>query len=63
MLARFLNRSADNSVRMFDRRNLTSGGIGAPIYKFEGHKAAVLCVQVVMCFVFLFLSCKTFDYI
>lgn len=39
------SRSADNSVRMFDRRNLTSGGVGSPIHKFEGHKAAVLCVQ------------------
>ncbi|KAK9274931.1 hypothetical protein L1049_022186 [Liquidambar formosana] len=37
--------SADNSVRMFDRRNLTSGGVGSPVYKFEGHKAAVLCAQ------------------
>ncbi|KAF3457440.1 hypothetical protein FNV43_RR02098 [Rhamnella rubrinervis] len=41
-----LTGSADNSVRMFDRRNLTSDGVGAPIHKFEGHKAAVLCVQV-----------------
>ncbi|KAK2645378.1 hypothetical protein Ddye_020573 [Dipteronia dyeriana] len=40
-----LTGSADNSVRMFDRRNLTSNGIGSPIHKFEGHKAAVLCVQ------------------
>ncbi|XP_048335563.1 WD-40 repeat-containing protein MSI4 [Ziziphus jujuba] len=40
-----LTGSADNSVRMFDRRNLTSDGVGAPIHKFEGHKAAVLCVQ------------------
>lgn len=40
-----LTGSADNSVRMFDRRNLTSDGVGSPIYKFEGHKAAVLCVQ------------------
>ncbi|XP_068651904.1 WD-40 repeat-containing protein MSI4-like [Aristolochia californica] len=40
-----LTGSADNSVRMFDRRNLTSGGIGSPVHKFEGHKAAVLCVQ------------------
>ncbi|KAG9455613.1 hypothetical protein H6P81_000121 [Aristolochia fimbriata] len=40
-----LTGSADNSVRMFDRRNLISGGIGAPVHKFEGHKAAVLCVQ------------------
>ncbi|XP_010262125.1 PREDICTED: WD-40 repeat-containing protein MSI4 [Nelumbo nucifera] len=40
-----LTGSADNSVRMFDRRNLTTGGVGSPVYKFEGHKAAVLCVQ------------------
>ncbi|KAK1550318.1 hypothetical protein Q3G72_017154 [Acer saccharum] len=40
-----LTGSADNSVRMFDRRNLTSNGIGSPIHKFSGHKAAVLCVQ------------------
>lgn len=40
-----LTGSADNSVRMFDRRNLTSNGVGSPIHKFEGHKAAVLCVQ------------------
>ncbi|KAF2285140.1 hypothetical protein GH714_038803 [Hevea brasiliensis] len=40
-----LTGSADNSVRMFDRRNLTSNGVGIPVYKFEGHKAAVLCVQ------------------
>ncbi|XP_068328242.1 WD-40 repeat-containing protein MSI4-like [Pyrus communis] len=40
-----LTGSADNSVRLFDRRNLTSEGVGAPIYKFEGHTAAVLCVQ------------------
>ncbi|KAH1219321.1 WD-40 repeat-containing protein MSI4 [Glycine max] len=30
---------------MFDRRNLTSSGVGSPVYKFEGHDAAVLCVQ------------------
>ncbi|AQK97799.1 WD-40 repeat-containing protein MSI4 [Zea mays] len=30
---------------MWDRRNLGSGGAGSPIHKFEGHKAAVLCVQ------------------
>ncbi|PPS19698.1 hypothetical protein GOBAR_AA00875 [Gossypium barbadense] len=41
-----LTGSADNTVRMFDRRNLTSNGVGSPIYKFEGHRAAVLCVQV-----------------
>lgn len=46
MSIHFFYRSADNSVRMFDRRNLTSDGVGAPIHKFEGHKAAVLCVQV-----------------
>ncbi|KAF2302700.1 hypothetical protein GH714_001234 [Hevea brasiliensis] len=40
-----LTGSADNSVRMFDRRNLTSNGVGTPVHKFEGHKAAVLCVQ------------------
>ncbi|GMY36308.1 WD-40 repeat-containing protein MSI4-like [Fagus crenata] len=40
-----LTGSADNSVRMFDRRNLSSNGVGSPIYKFEGHRAAVLCVQ------------------
>ncbi|KAL6205454.1 hypothetical protein ACLB2K_022713 [Fragaria x ananassa] len=40
-----LTGSADHSVPMFDRRNLTSGGVGAPIYKFVGHTAAVLCVQ------------------
>ncbi|KAF7142539.1 hypothetical protein RHSIM_Rhsim05G0020600 [Rhododendron simsii] len=39
------SRSADQSVRMFDRRNLISNGVGSPIHKFEGHKAAVLCVQ------------------
>ncbi|XAR49944.1 hypothetical protein NMG60_11004130 [Bertholletia excelsa] len=40
-----LTGSADNSVRMFDRRNLTSGGAGSPVHIFEGHNAAVLCVQ------------------
>nr|AFK36675.1 unknown [Medicago truncatula] len=40
-----LTGSADNSIRMFDRRNLTSNGVGSPIHKFEAHKAAVLCVQ------------------
>uniref|UniRef100_A0A803KQD5 Lipoxygenase domain-containing protein n=1 Tax=Chenopodium quinoa TaxID=63459 RepID=A0A803KQD5_CHEQI len=28
---------------MFDRRNLTSDGVGSPVHKFEGHKAVVLC--------------------
>ncbi|KAF3592320.1 hypothetical protein DY000_02020344 [Brassica cretica] len=40
-----LTGSADNTVRLYDRRNLTSNGVGTPIYKFEGHRAAVLCVQ------------------
>lgn len=39
-------RSADNTVCMFDRRNMTTNGIGSPVHKFSGHKAAVLCVQV-----------------
>ncbi|XP_060189358.1 WD-40 repeat-containing protein MSI4-like isoform X1 [Lycium barbarum] len=37
--------SADNSVRLFDRRNLTSDGVGSPLHMFEHHTAAVLCVQ------------------
>ncbi|KAL1210617.1 WD-40 repeat-containing protein MSI5 [Cardamine amara subsp. amara] len=40
-----LTGSADNTVRVFDRRNLTSNGVGSPTYTFEGHKAAVLSVQ------------------
>lgn len=52
----FLSRSADNSVRMFDRRNLSSNGVGSPIYKFEGHRAAVLCVQVLMNLLVVFLN-------
>ncbi|XP_073295856.1 WD-40 repeat-containing protein MSI4-like [Primulina huaijiensis] len=40
-----LTGSADNTVRMYDRRSLTSGGVGSPIHIFEGHTAAVLCVQ------------------
>uniref|UniRef100_A0A2P2KLG2 Uncharacterized protein MANES_16G101900 n=1 Tax=Rhizophora mucronata TaxID=61149 RepID=A0A2P2KLG2_RHIMU len=40
-----LTGSADNSVHLFDRRNLASDGVGTPVHKFEGHKAAVLCVQ------------------
>lgn len=39
-------RSADNTIRMFDRRNLTNGGVGSPVHTFEAHTAAVLCVQV-----------------
>ncbi|EPS59609.1 hypothetical protein M569_15196, partial [Genlisea aurea] len=40
-----LTGSADRSVHMFDRRNITSNGVGLPVHKFEGHTAAVLCVQ------------------
>ncbi|KAK6128021.1 hypothetical protein DH2020_038224 [Rehmannia glutinosa] len=40
-----LTGSADNTVRMYDRRNLTSSGVGSPVHIFEGHTAAVLCVQ------------------
>ncbi|XP_058774193.1 WD-40 repeat-containing protein MSI4-like [Vicia villosa] len=40
-----LTGSADNSVRMFDRRKLSGHGVGSPIFKFEGHDAPVLCVQ------------------
>lgn len=42
----FCSSSADNTVHMFDRRKLNSRGVGSPVYKFEGHDAAVLCVQV-----------------
>ncbi|KAL3829984.1 hypothetical protein ACJIZ3_018786 [Penstemon smallii] len=38
-------RSADHTVCMFDRRNLTADGVGSPLHKFKGHSAAVLCVQ------------------
>ncbi|CAN4085037.1 unnamed protein product [Withania somnifera] len=37
--------SADNSVHLFDRRNLTSDGVGSPVHMFVHHTAAVLCVQ------------------
>ncbi|GJY97431.1 WD40 repeat-containing protein MSI4-like protein, partial [Tanacetum coccineum] len=40
-----LTGSADNTIRLFDRRNLTTNGIGSPIHIFENHTAAVLCVQ------------------
>ncbi|XP_061371103.1 WD-40 repeat-containing protein MSI4-like [Gastrolobium bilobum] len=40
-----LTGSADNTVRMFDRRNLNHAGVASPVYKFAGHDAAVLCVQ------------------
>ncbi|KVI11167.1 WD40 repeat-containing protein [Cynara cardunculus var. scolymus] len=41
-----LTGSADNTVRLFDRRNLTANGVGSPIHIFENHSAAVLCVQI-----------------
>ncbi|KAL0415104.1 UNVERIFIED_CONTAM: WD-40 repeat-containing protein MSI4 [Sesamum latifolium] len=41
-----LTGSADNTVHMYDRRKLTSGGVQSPIHIFEGHAAAVLCVQI-----------------
>lgn len=44
-------RSADNSVHMFDRRNLTINGVGSPVHKFQGHDASVLCVQVSISFI------------
>ncbi|KAG6535919.1 hypothetical protein ZIOFF_000950 [Zingiber officinale] len=31
-------RFVDKSVHMFDQRNLTSGGVGAPVHKLDGHK-------------------------
>ncbi|KAG6473428.1 hypothetical protein ZIOFF_067344 [Zingiber officinale] len=37
-----LHRFVNKSVHMFDQRNLTSGGVGAPVHKFDGHKAAIL---------------------
>ncbi|KAM1011127.1 hypothetical protein ACFX13_047263 [Malus domestica] len=40
-----LTGSADNTIRLFDRRYLTSGGVGSPVHTFEGHNAAVLCIQ------------------
>ncbi|GJR34544.1 retrovirus-related pol polyprotein from transposon TNT 1-94 [Tanacetum coccineum] len=40
-----LTGSADNTIHLFDRRNLTTDGIGSPIHIFENHTAAVLCVQ------------------
>ncbi|MFS7960494.1 hypothetical protein Hanom_Chr08g00703791 [Helianthus anomalus] len=48
----FAFRSADHSVCMFDRRNLTSDGVGSPVHKFEEHKAPVLCVQVLLFYLY-----------
>ncbi|KAG6479256.1 hypothetical protein ZIOFF_062718 [Zingiber officinale] len=33
-----LAKFVDKSVHMFDQRNLTSGGVGAPVHKLDGHK-------------------------
>lgn len=41
-----MHRSADASVRLFDHRKISASGQGVPIEQFEGHSAAVLCVQV-----------------
>ncbi|KAJ8442935.1 hypothetical protein Cgig2_022301 [Carnegiea gigantea] len=40
-----LTGSADNSVHMFDRRNVSTNGVGSPVHKFQVHDAPVLCVQ------------------
>ncbi|KAJ3694985.1 hypothetical protein LUZ60_000362 [Juncus effusus] len=40
-----LTGSADNTVKLFDRRKLISNGGSAPVHEFEGHDSAVLCVQ------------------
>ncbi|XP_074578271.1 WD-40 repeat-containing protein MSI4-like [Curcuma longa] len=40
-----LTGSADSSVKMFDRRYMTTGGIGSSVHTFHHHRAAVLCVQ------------------
>ncbi|KAL2457338.1 WD-40 repeat-containing protein MSI4 [Abeliophyllum distichum] len=40
-----LTGSADRTIHMFDRRNLSSDGVGLPVHKFAGHTSAVLCVQ------------------
>ncbi|GKE23972.1 WD40 repeat-containing protein MSI4-like protein, partial [Tanacetum coccineum] len=39
-----LTGSADNTVRFFDRRSLTSNGVGSPVHIFTNHSAGVLCV-------------------
>ncbi|XP_078151925.1 WD-40 repeat-containing protein MSI4-like [Carex rostrata] len=40
-----LTGSGDNTVCLFDRRFLTTGGEALPIYMFEGHKAPVTSIQ------------------
>ncbi|KAL8217359.1 hypothetical protein R6Q57_020732, partial [Mikania cordata] len=36
---------ADNTVRLFDRRNLTSNGVGSLVHVFASHNVVVLCVH------------------
>ncbi|XP_022844464.1 WD-40 repeat-containing protein MSI4-like isoform X1 [Olea europaea var. sylvestris] len=40
-----LTGSADNSICIYDRRKLSSGGVRSPVQIFQGHSDAVLCVQ------------------
>ncbi|XP_078151294.1 WD-40 repeat-containing protein MSI4-like, partial [Carex rostrata] len=40
-----LTGSADHTVRLFDRRNLTAGGVASPIRKFEAHTAPLYSIQ------------------
>ncbi|KAK9675984.1 hypothetical protein RND81_11G046100 [Saponaria officinalis] len=42
---RMILKSADNSINLFGRRNLTASGVGSPVHKFQGHDAHVLCIQ------------------
>ncbi|GJX49860.1 WD40 repeat-containing protein MSI4-like protein [Tanacetum coccineum] len=41
-----LTGSADNTIRLFDHRNLTTNGTGSPVHIFKNHTAAVLCVRI-----------------
>ena len=54
----FFLRFVDKSVHMFDQRNLTSGGVGAPVHKLDGHKVAVLYVQA--CYITILLALEYF---
>ncbi|XP_078152302.1 WD-40 repeat-containing protein MSI4-like [Carex rostrata] len=40
-----LTGSADKTVRLFDRRKLTAGGVASPVRKFEGHMAPLFSIQ------------------
>ncbi|KAK9682892.1 hypothetical protein RND81_10G104600 [Saponaria officinalis] len=42
---RMILKSADNSINLFGRRNLSASGVGSPVHKFQGHDAPVLCIQ------------------